>query len=316
MRAEISCAVYALPSMSIDQLVPMWRFTERIVRSGLVIAWRFATSPTSTSPVLRERDDRGRGARAFGVGDDDRLARLEDRDDRVRGAEVDADGLGHGIASITGVGTRSGRDRGRLGDLRCTNKNLESSVGNFLARRHYLPIPTRSLSLGPIRGLDSRPMARNDAFLGHLAEVPLFSALSRKELALVARRAEDVQVDAGRVLVSEGASRCGVLRDPERDRQGQPPRAARSRPSARAPRSASWHCSTRPRATRPSPPRHDMELVVLGQREFGGVIDEVPGVARKLLTGNGPAPARGRHPFRAVTHRARTADQVPGGGFR
>ena len=29
----------------------------------------------------------------------------------------------------------------------------------------------------------------------------------------------------------------------------------------------------------------DMELVVLGQREFGGVIDEVPGVARKLLTG-------------------------------
>ena len=30
----------------------MWRFTERIVRSGLVIAWRFATSPTSTSPVF------------------------------------------------------------------------------------------------------------------------------------------------------------------------------------------------------------------------------------------------------------------------
>ena len=52
MRAEISWLEYALPSMSIDQLVPMWRFTERIVRSGLVIAWRFATSPTSTSPVL------------------------------------------------------------------------------------------------------------------------------------------------------------------------------------------------------------------------------------------------------------------------
>src|SRR6201989_371421 len=52
MRAEISCALYALPSMSIDQLVPMWRFTDRMVRSGLVIAWRFATSPTRTSPVL------------------------------------------------------------------------------------------------------------------------------------------------------------------------------------------------------------------------------------------------------------------------
>src|SRR5271165_5221543 len=38
--------------MSIVQLVPMWRLTERIVRSGLVIACRLATSPTSTSPDL------------------------------------------------------------------------------------------------------------------------------------------------------------------------------------------------------------------------------------------------------------------------
>ena len=52
MRAEISWAVYFLPSMSIDQLVPMWRLTERMVRSGLVMAWRLATSPTSTSPSL------------------------------------------------------------------------------------------------------------------------------------------------------------------------------------------------------------------------------------------------------------------------
>ena len=48
---------------------------------------------------LGERDDRRRGARALGVGDDGGLSRLEGRDDRVGGAEVDADGLGHGIAS-------------------------------------------------------------------------------------------------------------------------------------------------------------------------------------------------------------------------
>ena len=30
----------------------MWRLTERMVRSGLVMAWRFATSPTSTSPFF------------------------------------------------------------------------------------------------------------------------------------------------------------------------------------------------------------------------------------------------------------------------
>src|SRR5438034_11221072 len=38
--------------MSIDQFVPMWRFTERMVRSGLVIDWRLATAPTRTSPVF------------------------------------------------------------------------------------------------------------------------------------------------------------------------------------------------------------------------------------------------------------------------
>jgi hypothetical protein len=38
--------------MSVVQFVPMCRLTERIVRSGLVTAWRLATSPTSTSPPL------------------------------------------------------------------------------------------------------------------------------------------------------------------------------------------------------------------------------------------------------------------------
>src|SRR5262245_17703313 len=37
--------------MSIDHLVPISRLTERMVRSGLVTAWRLATSPTSTSPL-------------------------------------------------------------------------------------------------------------------------------------------------------------------------------------------------------------------------------------------------------------------------
>ena len=51
VRAEISCGVYFLPSMSTVQLVPISRLTERMVRSGLVTAWRLATSPTSTSPL-------------------------------------------------------------------------------------------------------------------------------------------------------------------------------------------------------------------------------------------------------------------------
>ena len=38
MRAEISWAVYFLPSISVVQFVPMCRLTDRIVRSALVTA--------------------------------------------------------------------------------------------------------------------------------------------------------------------------------------------------------------------------------------------------------------------------------------
>src|SRR5580698_7990241 len=54
MRAEISWALYFFPSMSMDHEVPMWRFTDLIVRSGLVMACLLATSPTSTSPDLEK----------------------------------------------------------------------------------------------------------------------------------------------------------------------------------------------------------------------------------------------------------------------
>src|SRR5260221_1044988 len=49
-------------------------------------------------------------------------------------------------------------------------------------------------------------MARKDDFTEHLAQVPLFSACSKKELQMLAKRAEDVKVDAGKVLVSEGSA--------------------------------------------------------------------------------------------------------------
>ncbi|CAI8287978.1 MAG: Uncharacterised protein [Cellulomonadaceae bacterium TMED98] len=38
MRAEISCGVYFLSSISVVQSVPMWRLTDEMVRSTLVTA--------------------------------------------------------------------------------------------------------------------------------------------------------------------------------------------------------------------------------------------------------------------------------------
>ena len=67
----------------------MWRLTDRIVRSGFVMAWRLATSPTRISLFFEKPDDRRGRAAALGVRDDDGLAGLQDGDHGVRGAEVD-----------------------------------------------------------------------------------------------------------------------------------------------------------------------------------------------------------------------------------
>ncbi len=125
-------------------------------------------------------------------------------------------------------------------------------------------------------------MSRRSDFLSHLAEAPLFSALSRKELGLVAKRGEDVSVPAGKVLCSEGEmghEYFVILEGTARvTRHGRKiadlgPGAGFGELSllARAPRNAT--------VTATSP----LEVVVLGQREFAGLIDEVPGFARKLL---------------------------------
>ena len=127
-------------------------------------------------------------------------------------------------------------------------------------------------------------MARRDAFIDHLQQVPLFAACSRKDLQLVARRAEDVRVPSGKALVTEGETghEFFVILDGTArvSRQGRKIAALGPGDSfgelallEKAPRNASVIADS------------DMELVVLGQREFGGLLDEVPGFARKLLTG-------------------------------
>jgi CRP/FNR family cyclic AMP-dependent transcriptional regulator len=129
-----------------------------------------------------------------------------------------------------------------------------------------------------------RAMARRDAFIDHLQQVPLFSACSRKDLQLVARRAEDVKVSAGKVLVTEGETghEFFVILEGTAKVTKKGRKVATVGPGAgfgelalldKAPRNATVIAET------------DMELVVLGQREFAGIIDEVPGFSRKLLAG-------------------------------
>ena len=112
----------------------------------------------------------------------------------------------------------------------------------------------------------------------------MFSALSKRDLQLVARRAEDVRVAAGKVLVNEGETghEFFVILDGTARVTRRGKRVATLGPGSafgelalldKAPRNATVVAET------------PMELVVLGQREFAGIIDEVPGFARKLLAG-------------------------------
>lgn len=125
-------------------------------------------------------------------------------------------------------------------------------------------------------------MPGRDAHLDHLAEVPLFSACSRKDLQKIAKASDEVEVKAGRVLVDQGRmgheffliveGQAIVKRnESEVNRLGPGDYFGELSLLDRAPRNATVVADT------------DMKLLVLGQREFTGVLDAVPGLAYKIL---------------------------------
>lgn len=125
---------------------------------------------------------------------------------------------------------------------------------------------------------------RTTQYLSSLAEVPLFSALSQRDLARIARLGEEVEVEAGTRLVDEGATGDQffvILRGKAKVTRRGRRVASLARGESfgelslldRGPRTATVTAETR------------MELLVLGQREFSGLLDDAPGFSRKLLSG-------------------------------
>ena len=116
-----------------------------------------------------------------------------------------------------------------------------------------------------------------------LANVPLFSALSKRDLQRVAKASDEVPIEAGRTLVEQG--RTGheffLILEGEAVVRRNNRKVANLGPGEyfgelaildRGPRSASVVANT------------DMRVLVLGQREFVGVLDSIPGMSSKLLT--------------------------------
>jgi len=125
-------------------------------------------------------------------------------------------------------------------------------------------------------------MAR-DMKIEQLSQVRLFSAFNKKELTLIARASDEVSVPAGKELVREGTPghEFFLILSGEASVRRNGRKVVTLGPGQyfgelalldRGPRTATVLAET------------PMELLVLGQREFAGVLDEVPHLAHKLLT--------------------------------
>lgn len=117
---------------------------------------------------------------------------------------------------------------------------------------------------------------------GHLAAVPLFSTLAKRDLSQVAKVATRVDVQAGHTLVEQGTSghEFFVILDGEAVIRRNGRRVATLGTGDhfgelalldRGERSASVTAKT------------DMKILVLDQQDFHGVVESIPGMGYKLL---------------------------------
>jgi CRP-like cAMP-binding protein len=125
-------------------------------------------------------------------------------------------------------------------------------------------------------------MARQ-TYLDHLGSVPLFSACSKKELQAIARASVEVDIPDGRTFVEQGETgrEAFIIIDGKADvaRNGRKIATLGTGDCVgelalldRGPRTAS--------VTAKGP----LKLLVLGPREFSGLLDEVPTLTHKLLS--------------------------------
>ncbi|MGH9186198.1 MAG: cyclic nucleotide-binding domain-containing protein [Acidimicrobiales bacterium] len=127
-------------------------------------------------------------------------------------------------------------------------------------------------------------MAGRDAYLDHLATVPLFRACSKKELQRIARASDEINVEAGRLLTEQGTAgrECFVIVEGTATVRRNGRKVATLGPGDYVGELALLDHGPRTATVVADTP---MKVLVLGPREFTGVLDEVPGLHRKLLAG-------------------------------
>ena len=125
-------------------------------------------------------------------------------------------------------------------------------------------------------------MASKKAYVEHLRSVPLFQGCSTRELEKIARAGDEVHMPAGSLIVDQGQvgrEAFVVLDGTVTVKRNGKKVTSLGRGSVvgelslldHGPRTATVLCET------------DCDLLLLGQRNFMGVLDEVPTLAHKLL---------------------------------
>ncbi|MGE0877265.1 MAG: cyclic nucleotide-binding domain-containing protein [Acidimicrobiia bacterium] len=126
-------------------------------------------------------------------------------------------------------------------------------------------------------------MAGKGDYLEHLARVPLFTSLSKRDLQKIAKAVEETSVEKGVTLVEQGSSgkEAFVIVNGTASVKRNGKKVATLGPGAvvgelslldRGPRTASVIADS------------DLTFLVIDQRHFWGLIEDVPAVAHKLLS--------------------------------
>ncbi len=127
-------------------------------------------------------------------------------------------------------------------------------------------------------------MARKKTYLEHLAQVPMFSACSKKELEEIGRQAEELDIPAGEVLIKQGTpgrdffvivdGKATVTRDgKDVATLGAGDFFGELALLDKAPRNATVTASS---------PLH---VFLLTQPAFGGLLAAVPALSHKVMVG-------------------------------
>lgn len=125
-------------------------------------------------------------------------------------------------------------------------------------------------------------MASRNAYLDHLASVSLFSSCTKKELAEIAKAADEISLSAGTTFIDQGqmGREAFVVVEGSATARRNGRKVKTFGPGEiigelslldRGPRTATVTADT------------DMKVLVLDQRHFAAVIDDVRPLAHKLL---------------------------------